>query len=82
MTTVAPARPDLAELEQRATDRPGDVCHLIGEDGQVLCGALGRFALWPQYVDADPTSSPCPGGCGRNRCASCAAEYTIRRAAA
>jgi hypothetical protein len=28
----------------------------------------------------DPSASPCIGSCGRNRCAACAAEYTMREA--
>ena len=83
MTTAAPPRPDVDELEQRATDHPGNVCHLFGIGDQgALCGRDGHSGL---FVDAaieiglDPAASPC--SCARARCAGCAAEYTMRSAA-
>lgn len=78
--TLAPPRPDVDELERLVTDPPAGVCHLH-EDGQVLCGALFSNALPVQYAEPDPAASPCVRGCGRNRCAPCAAEYTIRMGA-
>lgn len=82
MTTAAPPRPDVDELERRATDDPGKVCHLFGDHG-VLCGHIGIgtgvFVEVAELTGVDPAASPC--SCARARCASCAAEYTMRSAA-
>ncbi len=81
MTTIAPPRPDVAELEQLATDDPHRVCHLVDE-GVSLCGIEALFVAGVSLDAAkefgDPSASPCIGSCGRNRCAACAAEYTMR----
>jgi hypothetical protein len=83
MTTIAPPRPDVAELDQLATDDPHEVCHLFA-DGVSLCGVKALFVAGVDLDEAkefgDPSASPCIGSCGRNRCAACAAEYTMREA--
>jgi hypothetical protein len=82
VTTAAPPRPDVDEFEQRATDRPGNVCHLLSTAGALCANANGHSGL---FVDGaiesglDPAASPC--SCARARCAGCAAEYTMRSAA-
>lgn len=81
MTTAAPPRPDVDELEQRATDHPSQVCHLFGDHG-ALCGRDGHSGLSVEVAELtgiDPAASPC--SCIRARCAGCAAEYTMRSAA-
>jgi hypothetical protein len=76
----APPRPrvDVAELEKLATDPPGKVCHLADENGDVLCGAMPVHVMPLELAEPRADASPCVGGCGRNRCAPCAAEYTMR----
>lgn len=85
MTTIAPPRPDIAELEELVSDPPAKVCHLVDTDAtHALCGLPAMFvsAVDVRFAAApfrgDPSSSPCM--CGRQRCAVCAAEYTMREA--
>jgi hypothetical protein len=58
-------------------DEPANprVCHLLGANHRPMCGANG-LGLSPHVVKGDPRASPCAGGCGRARCASCALAYT------
>jgi hypothetical protein len=87
MTVIAPPqRSVLADLEQRVTDPPAAVCHLVDRDGasHTLCGAPTYFVnaiyIGEALRQGDPGSSPCAGDCGRQRCARCAAEYAMRKA--
>lgn len=77
MTTIAPTRARLEELERLVADDPNRVCHLVTGDG-VLCGATAGQFVWISAIDGDPAASPCR--CARDRCAACAAEYTMREA--
>jgi hypothetical protein len=78
MTVATPPRIDVDELEKLATDPPGEVCHLANTLGEVLCGAMPVHVMPIELAEPDPQRSPCIGGCGRNRCAACAAELTMR----
>lgn len=73
--TIAPPV-DFTELERAAKDPAPTVCHLR-DGGRVLCGALFAPAVDVEDAGPDPTASPCRGGCGLDRCAPCAAEYTL-----
>jgi hypothetical protein len=84
-STITPPRVDVADLERRATDPPATVCHLLpaATATHALCGRPALFVSAADVhalvaLEADPGSSPCV--CDKARCASCAAEYSMRRA--
>lgn len=57
----------------RTTPIDPTVCHLIGDDQHIMCGAATGFAIQASTLP-HPQTSPCAGGCGRARCGACAAE--------